>query len=210
MLKKKLLVVVLSFALMSFTTSEILAHGDEVPEMIYPADGQTIDLEGAYMFKVRQVPGATGYLFGLFQKGVMVYENYRDTKTLSANGEFALWEADPFHANFQAGEVQVWIRAYVNNQWTDPRIISIFLKPRSGQMPSVKPVSSIKPILSDPPSLGTSKVTTIADSSVSAALEKKIEQLQMKLEQTERKQAEMESALAKIINWIKSMFPFFN
>lgn len=183
---------------------------NEAPEMVYPADGQTIDLEGAYMFKVQPVKGASGYLFGLFQDGVMVYENYRDTKTLSANGEFALWEADPFHANFRAGEIQVWIRAYVNNQWTDARIITVILKPRGGQIASIRPSVSLKPILSQPPVIGTTKVTKVADSSVSAALEKKIEELQVKLEQTERKQAEMESILEKIINWMKSLFPFFN
>lgn len=102
------------------------------PDMVYPVNGQTLDLEGAYMFKVKSVEGSTGYLFGLFQDGQMVYENYRDTRQLSSNGEFALWENNPFHNKFHQGPVEVWVRAYVNNKWTDARIITINLKPRAG------------------------------------------------------------------------------
>lgn len=100
------------------------------PEMVYPQNGQTIDLEGAYMFKVKPVAGAGGYLFGFFQNGVMIFENQRDTGTLSPNGEFAIWESDPAHVKFRAGEVKVMIRALVNNNWTDAREIIIILKPR--------------------------------------------------------------------------------
>ncbi|MBI2314524.1 hypothetical protein HYU93_00470 [Candidatus Daviesbacteria bacterium] len=102
------------------------------PQMVYPADKQELDLEGAYMFKVKPVKGATGYLFGLFQDGVMVYENWRDSKTLSSGGEFALWENNPFHAKFHNGEVKVMIRAYINNQWTNARETTIILRPRGG------------------------------------------------------------------------------
>ncbi|MBI2085978.1 hypothetical protein HYT74_01410 [Candidatus Daviesbacteria bacterium] len=100
------------------------------PEMVYPRNGQTLDLEGAYMFKVKPVAGATGYLFGLFQDGQMIYENYRDTKRLSPDGTFALRENDSNHAKFHTGPVKVMIRAYVNNRWTDAREITITLKPR--------------------------------------------------------------------------------
>lgn len=100
------------------------------PEMVYPQNGQTLDLEGAYMFKVKPVAGASGYLFGLFQNNVMVYENYRDNKTLSSNGEFVLGTSNPFHAKFQAGKVDVMIRAMVNGRWSDARTINITLKPR--------------------------------------------------------------------------------
>lgn len=60
----------------------------------------------------------------------MVYENYRDTQTLSPNGEFALWENNPAHARFKAGKVTVMIRAMVNGRWSDARTITITLKPR--------------------------------------------------------------------------------
>lgn len=100
------------------------------PEMVYPQNGQTLDLEGAYMFKVKPVPGASGYLFGFFQNGVMIYENLRDSRRLSPNGELAILENNPAHAKFHAGSVVVTVRTYVRNRWSDARTITITLKPR--------------------------------------------------------------------------------
>jgi len=114
----------------------------QAPEMVYPKNGQTLDLEGAYMFKVQPVASASGYLFGLFQDNVMVYENYRDAKQLSTNGEFTLSQSNPAHAKFKAGPVKVMIRAYVRNQWTDARTINIALKPRVS-LPIPTPIPGI-------------------------------------------------------------------
>lgn len=108
------------------------------PRMVYPRDGQSLDLEGAYMFKVQSVAGAR-YLFGLFQDGQMIYENYRDDKTLSPNGEFVLSESNPAHAKFKAGPVKVMIRAMVNNKWSDAQTININLRPRQISLPTPTP-----------------------------------------------------------------------
>lgn len=109
------------------------------PEMVYPADRQILDLEGAYIFKVTQIPSASGYLFGLFQDNVLIYENLRDTRTLSPNGEFTLLESNPAHVRFHAGTAKVIIRALVNGRWTNAREITIVLRPRSA-VPSPAPV----------------------------------------------------------------------
>src|SRR5262245_49430615 len=45
---------------------------------VYPANGQSIDFEGDYLFQATAVSGATAYLIGMFQNGVLVYENFRD------------------------------------------------------------------------------------------------------------------------------------
>ncbi len=185
------------------------------PEMVYPQNNQTIDLEGAYMFKVSKVQGASGYLFGLFQDNVMVYENYRDTKTLSSNGEFALWQSDPAHAKFHAGPIKVMIRGYVRNNWTDAREITVNLKSREGnvviQTPTaVQPTPNplVKPL---PPVIQpTQQIITVTDSSASAALQNKVDELQKKLEESQQKQSVLENQLNKIVKWIKSIFPFFN
>lgn len=178
------------------------------PEMVYPQNGQTIDLEGAYMFKVRPVDGATGYLFRLFQNGDMVYENYRDTKTLSSNGEFALWENDPAHAKFHAGQIKVMIRVYVENQWTDAREIYVTLKPREKgvDVPVVTSGQSVS--ASSPPEIQP-QVVMITNSSESAALQQKINELQDKLQAAEQRQSVLETRLNQIASWIKSIFPFF-
>lgn len=182
------------------------------PEMIYPQNGQILDLEGAYMFKVKPVEGASGYLFGLFQDNTMVYENYRDTKTLSSNGEFALWESNPAHAKFHLGEVKVMIRALVNNQWTDAREITINLKSRkSTASATVLSKPSLQPVLAPtPPAIQPSQqVVVVKDSSASAALQQKIDELQKRLEESQQKQSALELQLNQIINWIKSIFPLF-
>jgi len=184
------------------------------PTMIYPQDNQTIDLEGAYLFKVKPAEGATGYLFGLFQDNVMVYENYRDSKTLSSNGEFALWEANPAHVKFHQGNIKVMIRALVNKQWTDAREITVNLKPRGGNTPvqtttalqqTPNPlVVPVPPVLKPP-----QQIIVVSDSSASAALQNKVDELQKKLEESQQKQSVLEQQLNQIINWIKSIFPFF-
>lgn len=82
------------------------------------------------MFKVKPVAGARGYLFGLFQNGQMVYENYRDTRQLNPNGEFVLTQSNPAHAKFHAGNMTLMVRAQVNGKWTDARTITVTLKQR--------------------------------------------------------------------------------
>lgn len=112
------------------------------PVMVYPQNGQTLDLEGAYMFKVQQIPGAQGYLFGFFQNGAMIYENLRDNRRLSPDGVLNIWPNDPAHARFKEGPVQVWVRASVNNRWTNARVITIILKARNAVINYVTPAAA--------------------------------------------------------------------
>ena len=114
------------------TPTPTVAPLTEAPEIIYPYNGQTLDLEGGYMFKVNPVAGASEYLLRLSQDGQTIYE------TLSSNGEFGVWEDNPAHAKFHAGEIQVLTKAQVSNVWTADRIITITLKSR-------KPTSNITP-----------------------------------------------------------------
>lgn len=99
-------------------------------EMVYPKNGQTLDLEGDYIFKVRPVAGATGYLFELIQDGKSIYENLRDGKKLSLNGEFALRRNNSFHRKFKTGPVKVMVKAKVGSTWTNAAEIIVNLKPR--------------------------------------------------------------------------------
>lgn len=188
----------------------------DAPQMIYPQDGQMIDLEGAYMFKVKPVEGASGYLFGLFQGGEMVYENWRDGKFLSST-EFALWENNSFHAKFRAGQIKVMIRALVNNKWTEAREIYITLRSR-GQNPtspltveqtSVQQVAAQQLSVSNLPKIQPSQIVVVSDSSASSALQKKVDELQKKLEESQQRQSLLEKQLSQIMTWIKSVFPFF-
>jgi hypothetical protein len=96
---------------------------------IYPVDGQILDYEGSYLFKVTPMDGADGYLWGFFQNDVMVWENFRDEGVLSGT-EYSIPEGSFAHNKFIPGSVQVWVRASINSQWTDPTIITIYLRPR--------------------------------------------------------------------------------
>jgi hypothetical protein len=97
---------------------------------VYPVDGQSIDFEGAYMFKAAPISGATGYLIGLFQNGVLQVENYRDYGTL--NQEFAIWPGDPMRSRLLPNiSTTVTVRGLINGQWTDLRQITIYLVPRN-------------------------------------------------------------------------------
>lgn len=111
------------------------------PEMVYPANGQvlTYGSSNPYLFKVKPVAGASGYLFGFFQNGTMVYENWRDDKRLSTNGDFGIWPSNPFYSKLQEGDLEVWVRAYVNNQWSEARVITVKLAQTA--VPSITVVS---------------------------------------------------------------------
>lgn len=203
-----------SFVILNYT-GDTATINTQAPEMIYPQNNQILDLEGAYMFKVKAVHGASGYLFGLFQNNMMVYENYRDAGVLSANGEFALWDSNPAHNKFKTGEVKVMIRAMVNNQWTDAREITIHLKPRGGTQKVVSTVVDNSPespaVKAKLPVIQPSKTVVIVnDSSASAQLQKKVEELEQKLVASQEKQSALETRLNQLISWIKSIFPFFN
>jgi hypothetical protein len=73
------------------------------------------------------VEDAQGYLWGFFQDGVMVWENLRDEGHLSSN-EYGIWTGTTAHDKFSIGDVQVWVRAWVNGEWTDATVITIHLR----------------------------------------------------------------------------------
>ena len=118
------------------------------PVFIYPTDGQTLDYEGSYLFKVQPIASAEGFLWGFFQNGVMVWENYRDEGVLSGN-EYGIHPGTIAHSKFAPGDVEVWVRAAINGQWTDATVITIHLQPRATSNEvtiDVKPGSQSNPL----------------------------------------------------------------
>jgi hypothetical protein len=93
------------------------------PTFVYPTDGQTLGY-GSFLFKVNPVDGASGYLYGFFQNGNAVWENYHNEHTLSGT-EYGISAGSPGHRAIQPGALQVWVRALVDGQWTDATIINI-------------------------------------------------------------------------------------
>lgn len=102
---------------------------NNVLSFLYPADGQVLDYEGAYLFKVTPVEGAEGYLWGFIQNGNMVWENMRDEGGLSGD-EYGIMDGTTAHSQFAPGYVEVWVRAGIQGNWTEPTVITIYLQPR--------------------------------------------------------------------------------
>ncbi|MGH3526024.1 MAG: hypothetical protein ACRDQ6_01765, partial [Pseudonocardiaceae bacterium] len=98
------------------------------PVFVYPVNGQTLGYKGSILFKVQPVDGASGYLYGFFQDGKAVWENYHDEHTLSGT-EYGIAPDSPGHNAINPGSLQVWVRALVNGQWTEATVINIHLDP---------------------------------------------------------------------------------
>jgi hypothetical protein len=102
------------------------------PTFEYPQDGQAIDLEGSYLFKVHAVANAQGYLWGFFQNDTMVWENLRDEGRLSTN-EYSIVAGSVAHSKFVPGAIQVWVRVQIADQWSDATVITLYLRSRPAQ-----------------------------------------------------------------------------
>ena len=96
----------------------------------YPVDGQTLDYEGDYFFKVTDIEGAGGYLWRFSQNGVVVWENQRDEMGLTAGGAYAIYRGSEAHSRFVPGPVEVTVRVLMSdNQYhSDPTVITIILQ----------------------------------------------------------------------------------
>jgi hypothetical protein len=70
---------------------------------------------------------AQGFLWGFFQNGEMVWENLTDEGTLSGN-EYGIVEGSVAYSKFTPGSVEVWVRAWIDDEWTDASIITIYLE----------------------------------------------------------------------------------
>lgn len=97
------------------------------PIFVYPVDGQTLDYAGDWLFKVEPMAYGQGFLWSFLQNDEMVWENWRDERTLSGN-EYAILEGSVAHNKFIPGSVEVWVRAWENVEWTEARIITIYLE----------------------------------------------------------------------------------
>lgn len=96
------------------------------PVFRYPFEGETLTYPGSWGFEVEPVPGATGYLWGFFQQGAMVWENYRDEQILS-DSEYRIKPGGGAHNAIEPGPLQVWVRASVNGNWTEAAIRNVVL-----------------------------------------------------------------------------------
>jgi hypothetical protein len=102
----------------------VTAIPEQFPIFVYPYNGDALDYEGAYMFKVMPIEGALGYEWKFFQNGSIVWDG-----GMTGN-EYAIFEENLGHAKFVLGEVVVSVRAYMGTYYTDATTITILLRPR--------------------------------------------------------------------------------
>jgi hypothetical protein len=96
----------------------------------YPLDGQILDYEGDYLFKVTDIEGAGGYLWRFSQNGAVVWENQRDEMGLTAGRMYAILKGSEAHSRFMPGPVEVTVRALMsdNQYYSDPAVITVILQ----------------------------------------------------------------------------------
>ena len=128
-MKKVIQLSLLAAVMLAALGEYIPARALSGPVFDYPVDGQVLDFEGSYLFRVQPMPEAEGFLWGFFQNDVMVWENYRDEGILSGN-EYGIHPATDAHSRFVPGDVEVWVRALIDGEWTDATVIVIQLVPR--------------------------------------------------------------------------------
>ena len=89
-----------------------------------PQNGQTLDFNSDWYFRVRPMTNAGGYLWGFFQDGEAVWENLTNEGVLSGN-EYTIYVGSDAHSRFTPGSVEVWVRAWVNGAWTEPSVLTV-------------------------------------------------------------------------------------
>ncbi len=98
-----------------------------LPVFEYPVDGQTLKFDGSWLFKIKPMIDAQEFMFGFFQNNELVWENMRDEGTASGN-EYVLLQGSPAQNKFVPGEVEVWVRVWKNDTWSEATVITIYLE----------------------------------------------------------------------------------
>jgi hypothetical protein len=109
------------------------------PEWMSPRDGEQIPyINPELTFRVAPIPNATQYLYGFFENGKMVWENYANERHLDGT-TYILRRGSAGHRALGSGAngnvswpLQLWVRGYVNDgggrfHWSEASIINVRL-----------------------------------------------------------------------------------
>jgi hypothetical protein len=89
-----------------------------LPVFISPNPGETLKLGQTWTFKVEAITASQGFLWGFFQNGEMIWENFRDEGVLSTN-EYTISSGSMIQKKFSPGPLTVEVRAFINNEWKE-------------------------------------------------------------------------------------------
>jgi hypothetical protein len=100
---------------------------NRAPRLVFPQDGQELDVTGSYIFKVAVPRRSEGTLCSLWQGDTRIWENYADDGVLGADGECAVHPDHELHRRFQPGQVRFMARSLQAGQWSEAAEITIVL-----------------------------------------------------------------------------------
>jgi hypothetical protein len=108
------------------------------PPWITPHNGDTIPFPNDLYFQVGAIPRSVGYLYGFFENGTAVWENWANEHHLDGT-TYPLPLGSPGHRALGSGArgqvswpLQIWVRGYIddgggNYHWSDADIINVTL-----------------------------------------------------------------------------------
>jgi len=133
-LGRLLLAAVLVVGIIPATRAEAAESG---PQWITPHDGDTVPYLNDLVFQVQPVDNSVGYLYGFFENGEMVWENYANEGHLDGT-QYVLKKGSRGHHALGSGAqwrvswpLQIWVRGYIHQgsqyHWTEASIINVTL-----------------------------------------------------------------------------------
>ena len=120
-------IVFLAIFLVYSLTSTPHEESTPLPVFEYPHDNQVLDYNDSYLFKIYPVTDSKGYLWGFFQNGELIWENSRDEDEISG-AEYDILSDEHAHTHFVPGSVEIWVRAWLGNEWSEATILTIELR----------------------------------------------------------------------------------
>lgn len=100
---------------------------DQKPRLVQPLNGEILAYASDWLFEAEPLAGAQGFLWDFFQRGSLVWENYRDEGSLSGE-QYTIPVGSTAHSLLLPGSVEVWVRAWKDGKWTEATKILIYLQ----------------------------------------------------------------------------------
>jgi hypothetical protein len=133
-LRHLLLTLALIVALSAVATIPAAA-AEPGPRWVTPSNGSVLPYMNDLTFTVEPISGAGEYLYGFFENGKMVWENYANERHLNGT-TYMLHKGTAGHRALGSGAggrpswpLQLWVRGYISSggghHWSEASIINV-------------------------------------------------------------------------------------
>jgi len=106
-----------------------------IPTFVYPTEGQSLDFDGDFLFKVDPLLGASEYFWQFYQNSEKVWSSEMDPNP--SGSEYGIYSNSESHNRFVPGEVEIIVFAVVDLSFTQSGVLHITLVQQS--VPSITP-----------------------------------------------------------------------